>query len=208
MTTPSKEKGTGFNNLNTQGKTLLSALVGAIIGSCASLHIYHTLLGGADQAKQITQLETTAEHTRQTTDELLARHGELLAKLDSGEFFQKGLQAQIASAKPIEEMSPDELMKHGIGLALDSYVKRTQQQGDKPLSSKPTQRELDDALNGMFEDVADIPATEAAVASDVDQKNEQAKAVVPAEQENAPVEAGAKAVEDGGSASASDEAAK
>ncbi len=93
-----------------QGKILLSALAGAVIGSAACLHTYYSSLGGAEQYRRIAQIEATVEHNRLVGEEVLA--------------ILKRIEVEVA----------------------DSAV-----QGDKALSKKPTQREISDAIEGLFE---------------------------------------------------------
>lgn len=96
--------------ITAQFKLLLAALIGAVVGSGASLHTYHTVLGGADQARRIAQIEATVEQSSNVSEEILT----LLKSMES-ENAELGLSA-----------------------------------GDK-ISKKPTQRELTDAIDGLFE---------------------------------------------------------
>ncbi|MFL1449435.1 hypothetical protein ACI77O_13640 [Pseudomonas tritici] len=180
MTTTTKSPADRFG-LNAQGKVLLSAIAGAAIGSCATLHVYYTLLGGADQVQKVAQIELTAERTRQVAEESLATVKQIS---DAMNRFTNG---QTAYAP---------------------------QPSGTVLSPKPTQRELDEAITGMFEDVADIEPTEAMIASDSTAKAVYVAPtkpqVVPASvQESAPAKAGAADAKSGvGAAGASDEAGK
>ena len=92
------------------GKTMLSTLIGAVIGCGAMLLFYDTLLGGAQQAKKIDQIQSTVEHNRLVVEESLA-------------LFKK-FEANVHAPVPHD---------------------------DGKLSKLPTQRELNDAINGLFE---------------------------------------------------------
>nr|WP_192963333.1 hypothetical protein [Pseudomonas fluorescens]CEK42139.1 hypothetical protein PQBR57_0186 [Pseudomonas fluorescens SBW25] len=140
-------------------KTMLSAVLGAIIGCGASLHTYYNLLGGADQVHRLAQVESTVEHNRQVGEETLA----LLKQLQT-DTVQRAARA------------------------------------DDALSKKPTQRELSDALDGLFEKLPEAGETAA-------QPNDATDA--PANvQQNASAQAGAKAGVEEDEAAASNEAAK
>ena len=54
-----------------QAKPMLAAVMGAVIGCGASLHIYYTLLGGAEQNRRLAQVESTVEHNRLVSEEAL-----------------------------------------------------------------------------------------------------------------------------------------
>lgn len=110
--------------ITAQFKLLLAALIGAVVGSGASLHTYHTVLGGADQARRIAQIEAAVEQSSNVSDEILT----LLKSMES----------------------------ENAELALSA--------GDK-ISKKPTQRELTDAIDGLFEGLGegDAETTEPAV---------------------------------------------
>lgn len=97
-----------------QAKPMLAAVMGAVIGCGASLHLYYTLLGGAEQNRRLAQVESTVEHNRLVSEEAL----DLLKQMRT------------------------EASEHTV-------------QGDAPLSRKPTQRELSDALDGLFEKLPD-----------------------------------------------------
>lgn len=123
-----------------QVKILLAALVGAIIGSGASLHTYHTLMGGGLQGEQLSQILQTAEHTRMNVEEMLAR--------------QKEIQ--------------DEIAKRGAGTTTE-------------LARQPSQRQLTQAIDGLFEGLpegdaaqARTPSGEAPAASIEESQAEQA----------------------------------
>ena len=119
-TDQSKKQSTAF----AQAKPLLASVLGAVIGCGASLHVYYTILGGADQNRRLAQVESTVEHNRLVSEEAL----ELL----------KQMRAEVSD--------------HTV-------------QGDAPLSRKPTQRELSDALDGLFEKLPDEVALDLIPAS-------------------------------------------
>lgn len=139
-------------------KTMLSAVLGAIIGCGASLHTYYNLLGGADQVNRLAQVELTVEHNRLVGEQTLA--------------VLKEIQAQGAE--------------------------RAAQEADA-LSKKPTQRELSDALDGLFES---LPEGSTATSSP-----EKAAEAPSSEQQQPPEQAGDKAVDGESNAAASNEAA-
>lgn len=140
------------------GKTMLSALIGAVIGCGAMFLSYDTLLGGAQQAHKIDQIERTVEHNRLVAEESLA----LLKKLD----------ANVQTSVP---------------------------HGDGKLSKQPTQRELTDAINGLFEGLDDGAPAGAATSGT---KTEQ---TAPAEQEQASAQSVDSSVKVVGPQNASDE---
>lgn len=140
-------------------KTMLSAVLGAIIGCGASLHTYYNLLGGADQVHRLAQVESTVEHNRQVGEEVLA--------------LLKQLQADTA-----------ERAAHA----------------DDAHSKKPTQRELSDALDDLFEKLPTASGTAV-------QPDNAADASAPTQQD-AGVPAGTKAGGEEDKAAASNEAAK
>ncbi|MPQ69373.1 hypothetical protein [Pseudomonas sp. MWU12-2323] len=61
------------------GKTMLSALIGAVIGCGAMFLSYGTLLGGTQIRQKVDQIELTVEHNRLVAEESLA----LLKKFDA-----------------------------------------------------------------------------------------------------------------------------
>lgn len=115
-----------------QGKILLSALTGAVIGSAACLHTYYSSLGGAEQNRRIAQVEATVEHNRLVGDEILA--------------IMKRIEGEVAD--------------HAV-------------QGDKALSKKPTQREISDAIEGLFEGLDEGAEAEAVVETDTPSAQQQ-----------------------------------
>ena len=149
-----------------QAKPMLAAVMGAVIGCGASLHIYYTLLGGAEQNRRLAQVESTVEHNRLVSEEAL----DLL----------KQMRAEVS--------------EHTA-------------QGDAPLSRKPTQRELSDALDGLFEKLPDATELDISPVSTVSES-------VPAPSEPASAEPQAlentrgQALSSDGKAAASSEAAK
>lgn len=140
-------------------KTMLSAVLGAIIGCGASLHTYYNLLGGADQGHRLAQVEFAVEQNRQVSEQALA----LLKQLQS------------------------------------DTAQRTAH-ADDALSKKPTQRQLSDALDGLFEK---LPA-----ASETAAQPDNAADAPASEQQDAGVQAGTKAGGEEDKAAASNEAAK
>lgn len=147
-----------------QAKPMLAAVLGAIIGCGASLHVYYTLLGGADQTRRLAQVESTVEHNRQVGEQTLA----LLKQMQT----------------------------EGAGRST---------QGDSALSKKPTQRELTDALEGLFKKLPD--ETESDAAAPTKESSDQVSSGIANSQEKEPEMAGGKS-DGGGEVAASEEAAK
>lgn len=121
MTTTQQQPRKSAFHLNTQGKTLISAIVGAMIGCGASLHTYYSILGGSDQNIRMAQIELTVEHNRKVVEETLA------------------------------------ILKQNQE---DGNVNKTRSQA--PLSKKPTEREFDQAIDGLFEGLDTAGADESA----------------------------------------------
>lgn len=107
MQTPDKAKSP--SSALAKAKPMLAGVLGAIIGCGASLHIYYTLLGGAEQNQRLAQVESTVEHNRVVGEQTLV----LVTQM----------HRQTADAKD---------------------------QRGAALSQQPTQRELSDALDGLF----------------------------------------------------------
>lgn len=148
-----------------KAKPMLAGVLGAIIGCGASLHIYYTLLGGADQNQRLAQVESTVEHNRKVGEQTLA----LLTEMHN-EAAQSAAQA-----------------------------------GDA-LSKKPTQRELSEALDGLFEKLPEGDEPEAIPAyAPADKQPASEPAVV---QEKTPDQAGVISVSGKETAAASNQAAK
>ena len=115
--TPASELPRSYSQLPQHAKTLVAALVGAVLGSAACLHTYYNVLGGAEQNQRAAQIETTVEHNRQVAEQTLA----ILARIEAS--------------------------------ITDRAV-----QGGNALSKKPTQRELNDAIDGLFDKINDESA--------------------------------------------------
>ncbi|HDS1721832.1 hypothetical protein NPS53_07960 [Pseudomonas putida] len=174
----SKKQPTTF----AQAKPFLAGALGALIGCGAMLHIDYTLLGGANQTAQIAQLAATVEHSRQVGEQTLMIGEQALALLKSEVLTRvKAEQARALMNPPTAE-------------SIERAIREVQAQ-DK-LSAKPTQRELTDAIDGLFEKLPEKAESGDTVA---DSAGEQEKPSEPA---------GAKAVDAKGVVSASVEAAK
>lgn len=166
----------------SQGKPMLAAMLGAIIGTGGTLHLYYTMLGGADQNQRLVQMEATMEHSRQVADATLS-------------ILTTDIQSRRAAQEALSMMTS----KGAEGLQRMLYS------NDK-LPAKPTQQDFSDAIDGLFEalpESADSAATPASATS----ADPAGKA--PANgHEKAPAQSEAKAVSDNGSAAASVEASK
>lgn len=156
-----------------RAKPMLASVLGAIIGCGASLHMYYTLLGGAEQNQRlvqveasVAQVESTVEHNRMVGEQILAAL--MQNKADRADHAARG--------------------------------------GDA-LSNKPTQRELSDALEGLFEKLPD-QAEPVAAESVPTEPADQAQTALASGQKLALKQAVAKAFADEGVAADSDEPAK
>lgn len=114
---PVSELPRNYSQLPQHAKTLVAALVGAVLGSAACLHTYYNVLGGAEQNQRAAQIEATVEHNRQVGEQTLA----VLTRIEAS--------------------------------ITDRAV-----QGGNALSKKPTQREINDAIDGLFDKIDDSSA--------------------------------------------------
>lgn len=163
-----------------QAKPFLASALGAIIGCGAMLHIDYTLLGGANQTAQIAQLAVTVEHSRQVGEQSLLIGEQALALLKS----EVVNRVKAEQARALMNPPSAEAMEHAIRAA----------QAEDKLSAKPSQRELTDAIDGLFEK---LPETAESGGNDA-----------AGEQQNVPAAAGDKAAIVKVDASASDVTAK
>ncbi|KQW19865.1 MULTISPECIES: hypothetical protein [Pseudomonas] len=111
---PASDFPRNYSQLPQHAKTMIAALVGAVIGSAACLHTYYNLLGGAEQNQRAAQIETTVEHNRQVVEQTLA-----------------------------------------VLTRIEASITDRAAQGGNALSKKPTQREINDAIDGLFEKIDD-----------------------------------------------------
>ena len=151
-----------FSSVSTQGKTLISAIIGAIIGCGASLHIYYTLLGGSDVNSRIAQIELTVEHNRVVAEQTLAT-----LKAMPGSAGVSGVHGKV---KLSEKPTPTEFNQaiNGLFDGLDatdaeSAVQPAQTEAlIEPKTANPGKQESPEAAGGGAENGSSPASDEAA----------------------------------------------